>query len=73
MGQLLQAWLSLTERLVSAQAFRHSRYKMPEKFAEAKRFPTEKYLAKCQQVLSFLRDISIFQNILQISVRCILF
>ncbi|CAG9536021.1 unnamed protein product [Cercopithifilaria johnstoni] len=49
MGQLLQAWLSLTERLVNAHAFRHSRYKMSERFAEAKRFPTEKYLAKCQQ------------------------
>ncbi|KAL3982881.1 HECT-domain (ubiquitin-transferase) family protein [Acanthocheilonema viteae] len=49
MGQLLQAWFSLTERLVNAHAFRHSRYKMSEKFAEAKRFPTEKYLAKCQQ------------------------
>lgn len=48
-GQLLQAWLSLVERLVNASAFRHSRYKMSEKFAEAKRFPTEKYLAKCQQ------------------------
>uniref|UniRef100_A0A915PL16 HECT-type E3 ubiquitin transferase n=1 Tax=Setaria digitata TaxID=48799 RepID=A0A915PL16_9BILA len=49
MGQLLQAWLSLTERLVNAHCFRHSRYKMSERFAEAKRFPTEKYLAKCQQ------------------------
>ncbi|MCP9265605.1 E3 ubiquitin-protein ligase huwe1 [Dirofilaria immitis] len=49
MGQLLQAWLSLTERLVNAHAFRHSRYKMSERFAEAKRFPTEKYLTKCQQ------------------------
>ncbi|VDK86830.1 unnamed protein product, partial [Litomosoides sigmodontis] len=49
MGQLLQAWLSLAERLVSSQAFRHSRYKMPEKFSETKHFPTEKYLAKCQQ------------------------
>ncbi|EJW85523.1 WWE domain-containing protein, partial [Wuchereria bancrofti] len=48
-GQLLQAWLSLTERLVSAHPFRHSRYKMSERLAEAKRFPTEKYLAKCQQ------------------------
>ncbi|VDM28933.1 unnamed protein product [Toxocara canis] len=37
--QLLQAWLSLTERLVNADAFNHSRHRLAQDCEEAKRFP----------------------------------
>ncbi|VDN03027.1 unnamed protein product [Thelazia callipaeda] len=62
MGQFLQAWLSLTERLVNAYTFLHSRYKISDRFAEAKRFPTDKYLAKCQQ--DAFRQANIIFNLL---------
>ncbi|VDM48537.1 unnamed protein product, partial [Toxocara canis] len=47
--QLLQAWLSLTERLVNADAFNHSRHRLAQDCEEAKRFPAQKYLTLAQQ------------------------
>uniref|UniRef100_F1KPI8 HECT-type E3 ubiquitin transferase n=2 Tax=Ascaris suum TaxID=6253 RepID=F1KPI8_ASCSU len=67
MEQLLQTWLSLTERLVNADAFVHSRHRLPQHCVEAKHFPAQKYLSLCQQ--DALREVSSIFGLLVVSMK----